>query len=400
MANAKVEEQIVRARIRMLFKAPFFGNLAIRLIPVDASEWCPTAATDGRHLYYNVDFFEKLDKKETEFVVAHEVMHCVYDHMDRRGSRDARLWNCAGDYVINYELHEQRIGAFPKDIQILFDHKYANMSSEEVYDMLLEDQKNGQGNSSMDSFDIHLDPNPQDGEGDGNGQQDPSGKNGRIPLTDEQKEQIRDEIKQAVMEAAKVAGSGNCPAGIRRMIKNLVEPQMDWRELLNCQIQSCFKSDFTFARPNRKMWGTGIVLPGMLPDEQLSVSIAIDTSGSIGEQMLRDFLSEIKGIMEQFSEYNVNLWTFDTKVHNHQVFSSDNIEDIMDYDIKGGGGTAFDVNWQHMKDLDLLPEKFVMFTDGMPFGSWGDPDYCDTIFIIHGNKKIEAPFGTTCYFEN
>ena len=396
MADAKTEDRIVRARVQMLLKAPFFGNLATRLILVDGSGWIPTAATDGRHLYYNVDFIAKLDKKELMFVVAHEVLHCVYDHMGRRGSRDPRLWNCAGDFVINYDLHEQRIGKFPSCVDILFDSKYRNMSAEEVYKLLYEDAKKNGGNSDMDSFDVHLDPNASNGQGD---KTDETGKNGRIPLTEEQKAQIKDEIQQAVMEAAKVAGAGNCPAGVRRMIKDITEPQMDWRELLNSHIQSCFKSDFTFSIPNRKMWGTGIILPGMKQDERLDVDIAIDTSGSMSEKMLRDFLGEVKGIMEAFEDFIVRVWTFDTEVYNMQEFSSDNLEDITEYDIQGGGGTSFDVNWEFMKDNDIEPQKFIMFTDGYPWGSWGDPDYCETIFVIHGNKEIVAPFGITCYYE-
>ena len=159
MATASdIEDLIVRSRVRMLLKVPFFGTLATRLIIKDASGWIPTAATDGRHLYYNVDFFSKLDKKEMDFVIAHEVMHCVYDHMERRGSRDPRLWNCAGDFVINWELTDQRVGKFPTFIKCLFDSKYAEMGSEEVYELLLEDQKNGKGDKEMDSFDTHLDP--------------------------------------------------------------------------------------------------------------------------------------------------------------------------------------------------------------------------------------------------
>jgi len=440
MANAKqVEELIIRARVRMLLRAPFFGNLATRLILKDGSGWIPTAATDGKYLYYNVEFFSMLDKKEMEFVVAHEVMHCVYDHTSRRGSRDPRLWNCAGDYVINWELMAQKIGrlATASGIKCLYDAKYADMASEEVYNLLLEDQEKGKGDEEMDSFDTHLDPDDKgqgkggeeecdecggtgeqdDGEGGteecegcgGSGKKpgkggspggdDPSGMNGPIPMDEEERRALRDEIKQATMEAAKVSGAGNVPAGVRRMIKDLTSPQMDWREILNMQIQSCIKSDFTFARPNRKMWGTGIILPGMLNDNMLDVDICIDTSGSISERMLRDFLSEIKGIMDAFTVFTLRIWTFDTKVYNMQTFGPENLEELLEYDIQGGGGTDFMVNWDFMKEEGIEPHRFIVMTDGYPWDSWGDENYCDTVFLIHGNDQIVAPFGMTVYYQ-
>lgn len=399
-----IEEKIIKARVRMLLKAPFFGNLATRLILKDGSGWVPTAATDGKHLYYNVEFFEMLDKKEVEFVVAHEVMHCVYDHMARRGSRDPRLWNCAGDYIINYELMEQRIGrlATAGGIKCLYDEKYKNMAAEEIYLLLKQDQEDGKGDSEMDSFDKHLEPGdgkPKPGEEGEGGQPDPSGYNGQIPMSEAEREKIKDEITQATMQAAKVVGAGNCPGGVKRMIQDITEPQMDWREILNCQIQSCVRSDFTFARPNRKSQMSGCILPGMLNDFELEVDIAIDTSGSISHRMLRDFLGEIMGIMEQFTMFKLSVWTFDTQVYNRQKFTQDNIDELMEYDIQGNGGTDFDVNWEFMKENDIEPHRFIMMTDGYPWNSWGDEDYCETVFLIHGNKSIVAPFGITCYYE-
>lgn len=401
--NKQVEDMIVRSRVQLLLNHPFYGNLATRLIIVDGSGWIPTAGTDGRHLYYNVDFFSKMTREEIDFVVAHEVMHCVYDHMSRRGSRDKRLWNCSGDYVINLELVDNRIGRLPTTIDGLYDTRFRNMFTEEIFDILKEENDNGKGDGDADSFDVHIDMSPDgDDSGDSDGQKgDSTGKNGPIPLSKEQKHQIKDEIKQAVMQAAKAAGAGNTPAGVKRLINELTDPQMDWREILNMCIQSCIKSDFTFQRPSRKAWGSGIYLPGMLNDFMLDVDIAIDTSGSISERMLRDFLGEIKGIMEQFAEFKLRLWTFDTAVHNMQEFSSDGdgLESLLEYDIQGGGGTEFMVNWDYMEENGIEPHKFIVFTDGYPFGSWGNEDYCDTVFLISGNKEIVAPFGLTVYYE-
>jgi hypothetical protein len=133
--DASVREKLVTARIGLLLKAPFFGNLATRLKLVNADSWLGTAATDGRNFYYNTEFVNKLKPCELEFLFGHEVLHNVYDHIGRTGDfRDRRLFNCAADYCVNADLIEQRIG--DKITPCLFDSKYKGWSAEEVYDDL------------------------------------------------------------------------------------------------------------------------------------------------------------------------------------------------------------------------------------------------------------------------
>ena len=379
-----VLEQLTQARISLLLRQPFWGTLATRLILVDATDlgWCPTAATNGRNFYYNRDFVSKLNKQETIFLVGHEVEHCVYDHMDRRGSRNPKMWNAAADFVINYELHEHNVGKTPRPeiIQVCFDAKYKGMFAEEVYEILKKDP-----NQQFPEFDIHLEP------GDGKGE----------PLSEEDQRVLSDEIRAAVMQAAKSASAGNVPAGVKRMLKDLTEPQMNWRQVLEMKIQSMVKSDFTWDRCSRKMQATGIYLPATKNDFKVKAAVAIDCSGSMGEDMLRDLLSETKGIMQQFMDFELDIWCFDTAVYGHEKFTPDNLEDIDTYDIKGGGGTDFVCNWTFMKEHDIMPERFIMMTDGYPGGSWGDELYCDTLFLIHGDlgHRLVAPFGMTTWYE-
>ena len=381
-----VLEQIIRARISLLLQQPFWGTLATRLILKDATDepWCKTAGTDGRYFYYNRDFISKLNKQECIFLVAHEVEHCVYDHMSRRGSRKPKMWNAAADFVINYELHEHNVGKLPdpksSGVQACFDAKYKGMFAEEVYELLLKDP-----NANWPEFDVHLEP------GDGKGE----------PMTEEERRALSDEIRNAVMQAAKAAGAGSTPLGVKRMLKDLVEPQMDWREILNMKIQSMLKNDFTWSRCSRKSQASGFYLPGMKEDVKVKAAVAIDCSGSMGDDMLRDLLTETKGIMEQFPDFDLEVWCFDTKVYNYQKFTPENLDEIDEYEIKGGGGTDFVCNWTFMKENDIQPERFIMMTDGYPCGSWGDELYCDTLFLIHGDtqRKLVAPFGMTAWYE-
>jgi predicted metal-dependent peptidase len=122
-------------------------------------------------------------------------------------------------------------------------------------------------------------------------------------------------------------------------------------------------------------------------------------SGSIGMDDATVFLTEIKGIMDQYEDYNVKIWCFDTEVYNYAEFSADAGDGIETYEPKGGGGTEFMVNWDFMKENGIEPKKLIMFTDGYPWGSWGDENYCDTLFVVKGNTTAEAPFGQTVIYE-
>lgn len=398
--RADVQERIVVARIGLLLRHPFFGNMATRLKIQAADDWLPTAATDGRNLYYNTQFFNAMSNKEIEFVIAHEILHCVYDHFSRRDHRDPKLYNIAADYIVNNLLVRDRIGLKPKLIDCFQDFKYEGWSSEEVYDELFKNAKKINIDDLGELLDEHIDWEADDKEGDSKDGKDNG--NGRPRLTKDELDQIKDEIKEAMIQAAQSAGAGNTPAGIQRLIKEMTEPKMNWRELLRQQIQSTIRSDYTFARPSRKGQCSGAILPGMNFSDTIDISIALDMSGSIGNAQAAEFLGEIKGIMDEFKEYQIKLWCFDTKVYNEQDFSADGGEELTNYEIMGGGGTDFDANWTYMKENDIQPKKFIMFTDGYPWNSWGDEDYCDTVFIIHGHpdKNLQAPFGHTAHYEN
>ena len=396
--DAIVREKLITARVALLLKQPFFGNLATRMQLKNADDWCPTAATDGRNFYYNTEFIQKLPPKQLEFLFGHEVLHAVYDHMGRRLDRNPKIFNIANDYAVNADLVDQKVGERITVVPMLYESKYRGVSSEDIYDDLMKNVKEVTLDQLADMLlDEHLDGNG-DGEGDGD-DEDGNKKGGRPRLTEEEKKAIRDELREAVLNAAQQAGAGNLPAGVKRLIKDLTEPVIDWRTLLEQQIQSTIKSDFTWMKPSRRGWHMDAVMPGMLPGTQIDVCIAIDTSGSISERDIKDFMAEIKGIMEAYDEYKIHVWCFDTEVYNPQTFTSDNLSDITTYEPAGGGGTDFMCNYEYMKENDIVPKKFIMFTDGMPFGEWGEEAYCDVCWIIKGNPGCEPPFGVWAHYE-
>jgi len=390
---SNIVEKLTTARVGLLLKAPFFGNMATRMRLVEADDWCPTAATNGRDFYYSTKFVEKLSEKKLEFLFAHEICHAIFDHFGRVGSRDRMLSNIAQDYAVNQILVDERIGEKITEVKICYDSKYRGMSWEEIYDELWEKAEKIPMDELLKQLGDVLDEHIKEGDGQGEGQ------GNRPTISKEEAQAIKDEIKQAMIQSAAAAGAGRVPAGIQRMIKDLTEPKMDWRSLVRQEIQSIVRNDYSFQKVNRKSMHSGAVLPGMKEATTIDVAIGMDMSGSIGNDDAKVFLSEIKGIMDQYEDFKINIWCFDTEIYNHQEISHDNSEDLLDYEPQGGGGTDFEANFNWMKDQGIQPKKFIMFTDGYPCGSWGDEDYCDTIFVVKGNEQAQAPFGQTVIYE-
>ena len=399
----EVLDKIIVARVGLLLRHPFFGNMATRLKIESRDDWCPTAATDGRHLYYNTQFFNELSEKQIEYVIAHEILHCAFDHLTRREDRQPTLHNIACDYLVNNILVREGIGEKVTQIPIIQDYKYEGWSYEQVYDDLYENCEKINLSDLGELLDEHIDweDDGSDSKQGAKGKGEGKGKGKAPKYTKEELRKIKEEIKEGMMQAAQAAGAGNMPGEIERMIKELTEPKMNWREIIQQQIQSTIKNDYTFSRPSRKGWHVGAILPGMNFEETIDIAIGFDMSGSIGDDQGRIFLSEVKGIMDQYKDFNIKCWCFDTKVYNEKDFSQDTSEELTSYKLMGGGGTEFMCNWEYMKENDIQPKKFIMFTDGYPWGQWGEEDYCETVFVIHGHhdKNFEAPFGVTTHYE-
>ena len=393
----QAREKLVTARIGLLLRHSFFGNLATRMQLINADLWCSTAATDGLKFYYNSRFIMMLKPKEVEFLVGHEVLHVVYDHMGRRGNRDPEIWNIADDYAVNADLKRHKVGEFIKTVPCLYEQKYDGKAAEEIYDDLM---KNVQKISIDDLLDQMIDDHMDD-EGDGDGDQDGEGnKKGKRPsMSPEERERVRQEVKQAIINAASSAEAGSLPLGVERLIKQHTNPVMPWRELIQTNLTSAIRTDYSWMRPSRRGWHMDAIMPGMNPGEEIDVVVAIDMSGSISNKQAQQFLGEIGGMMNSFDGYKVHVFCFDTETYNPKDFSSENMDLIDEYEPMGGGGTDFDCIFTYLKDIGNVPKRLICFTDGYPFGSWGDADYCDTTWVIHGDKNPNPPFGTYAIYD-
>jgi predicted metal-dependent peptidase len=390
--DEQARERLINARVGLLICQPFYGNLATRLKLVNADEWCGTAATDGLNFYYNSRFIMKLKHKEVEFLFGHEVLHVVYDHIGRRDERDPQLWNIANDYAVNADLKRYNIGEFITTVSCLYDAKYEGKTSEDIYDDLMKNAKTVNMDDLIDQLlDEHMDEN------------DEEGKNRPDPMSAEERERLRQEIKRNIISAAQsveAGGAGSVPNNVKRMIQELTEPKMPWRELIPVNLNSAIRSDYSFMRPSRRGWHMDAIMPGMNPGETIDIVVALDMSGSIGQEDAKAFLSEIGGMMDMFTSYKIHVFCFDTEAYNPQDFTSDNMDTIETYEPQGGGGTDFSAIFGYLRDNAIEPNRLIVFTDGMPYGTWGDENYCDTTWIIHGSNTIKPPFGQYAYYDD
>jgi predicted metal-dependent peptidase len=310
--------------------------------------------------------------------------------------RDARVSNIAQDYVVNSDLVDQKIGRLITTVPCLYDRKYAGWAWEDVYDDLM---KNAQP-QTLDQLvkkllDEHLsESSDEEGSGNSKGDNDPDSDKkdqGRPRIDPQRRGELEQEIRAAILEAAQAAGSDNLPGGIKRLIEQLTCPKLNWREILQQKIQSMFRNDYSWSRPNRRSQHWDAVMPGLKPGEMVRACVFIDVSGSISGEQARDLLSEVAGIIQSFDDYELTVGVFDTQVYNVCTYTSDNANDINEYEIVGGGGTEFDCVWRYLSENNIQPEQLIMFTDGYDFGDCGArwEGYCPTLFLIHSNPGFD-----------
>lgn len=436
-----VLQALLDIRVKLLFSNPFFGVLILRMDPKDASKWCKTLTTDGKHIFYNREYIKSMTKDELTAAMAHLMLHSAFDHLGRRGGKDKKLWDAATDYVVNSVITDEKIGKLPKDS--LYSTKYKDLAADEIYRQLKEEVEDGtlDPESLSGGFDEHLDlgddaKDKAKGKGDGEGEEGdeevegdggeppPSPEDGKAPedpdpgritgvdyadeapvYTEEELIGLKMAMKTALINAIQ-SNSGNAPAAVQRLVEDFTTPTIDWKELLANTMQSALsKEDYSFDKPSKRSYCMGkmeYILPSQKNGQTIDICVSLDTSGSISNAIFTAFLSEVKGILEQYDDYRLHIWCIDAAIYNPQVFTPDNVGAIDEYKPAGGGGNDFPLNWKYMRDNEITPELFVVFSDGYPCGSWGDPDYCDTIFVIRNDwdKSIEAPFGLTVYMDD
>lgn len=197
--------------------------------------------------------------------------------------------------------------------------------------------------------------------------------------------------------------AGMIPEGALRVINELTEPVFNWRQYIKKYILGLKKTTYSWTTPKRRSFDSDIILPGKKREKMYKIHVSMDTSGSISDDEIRDFLSEVFGATRQLGNVEVTIWTFDTKVYNPQTYTKRNLRKMKDYEVLGNGGTAFLSNWEHMKENKIVPDIFIMFTDGLYCDAPGIKGYCPTLYVLHGDYAdrvdIDKSYGRTITYK-
>lgn len=360
-----------------------------------------TACTNGRDEMYGRLFIRELEEKELAFVVMHETMHKTYRHLftwRKLWDENHKLANQACDYVINIQLldmdTEQKWIAMPTKagkVIGLVDARFRGMNTKQVFDILKAEQKDkGKGGG--------------EGDDDGQGGLDEHDWEGAKQLGEEAKKSLERDIdaaiRQGLIAEQKIAGKG--AGGLNRELQELLEPEVDWREVLREFVSStCAAKDASsWRRVNRRYLSGDVYMPSLIGERVGHLAIGVDTSGSIGGQALADFLSEVKGIAEDVHPERVDLMYWDSVVAGHEEYDSSTVPNIvMSTQPKGGGGTTPTCVSVFMKEKNIKPQALVMLTDGC-IGDWGDDWDIPVLWVIAGNNNTTAPMGKTIHIKD
>lgn len=359
--NEEVFKSLTKARATMLNENPFFGVLALRLKMVE-NNTIPTLATDGASIYYNAEFCASMTVPLLRSAVAHEVGHCIFQHVGRLNGRDKKRWNHAGDYVINLMLKE---AGFEIGRGWLFNTDFKGLTADEVYSRLPEDPP---GEALCDIM--------------------------AGPPDESDKTVLDNEWRVATMQSANLAKqAGKLPGCLQRFINDVSDYKVDWRTQLRDLFSGKAKNDFSWARPNRRMLSMGHYLPSLHSDSFGTVVVVTDDSGSISDAILSVFSAEIKAIRAAVvPELTIHM-SCDSAINHHAEFSPG---DEFVIDSKGGGGTDFRPPFARLSEDQVTPAVFVYLTDGYgPFPQEA-PDY-PVIWCM--TTPVQGPFGTTIRIE-
>ncbi len=373
----------------LVAQQPFFAVYAFDQMQIIETDQVPTAATDGLRILVNPDFFAKMQLPERVFVMAHEIMHGIYQHMargkgyaDRGFGPDLKPWNHtkynqAADYIINDALTNARVGTMPsQDGQAigLHDRTIATDQdlADDVYQKLPDPPPNPNGGHG--NFDDHLDPPP--------GQQMPSDA----------------DVKRALASAKNAAkAQGKMPGNLERLIGEIIEPTLNWKELLRSMLTANAGRDTaTWNRPNRRRLATPphIYFPGSTGFATGGTAVVVDTSGSISQAELQAFMSELSGILDECRpEWCKVLWTDAQVAHVDDV---DDMTDLASLKAHGGGGTDQEAAFRYMDEHGIVPDMVVVLTD-MYTSFTTEPDY-DVIWVSSTKGKV-APYGRTIHLD-
>ena len=364
----KLTTKLAKAKTALILEHPFVGTIALSM-PFEFDESIKTAATNGKRIKFNPEFVDSLTDEEVKFLVAHECFHPMLEHNFRRGERQGKRWNMAADYVINKLLTDESIGRMPK-VGLLDANIYnaGHGTSEGIYNILPEQDESG-----------------------GSGAGEPGG-----PLDDcedgdgspAEQQQQQAEWKVKVAQAAQAAKMmGKMTANMQRLVDEVLQPKVDWREVLQKFLVKARTDQRSFARFNRRFIAQGLYLPSVSGEQMGEVCFAVDCSGSIDQKTVNQFASEIKRVKEDLMPERIHVLYFDSEVSHVESYEQ---HDDLDIKPHGGGGTDFAPVFEKIIELGINPVAIVFLTD-LCCNSFGDQPDAPVLWVTTDPGK--APFG-------
>ncbi len=414
LSDEKKREYIRRlllSRMRILVTNGFYGLLLMHMTYA-IDEDCDTAATDGMKIYFGPKFLDELSDSELDFVMMHEILHVVLQHVLRGEGKDGERFNIACDIVVNSNILLSN-GMKPSSITL---EKYGESmhfapngkegyeyTAEEVYEMLPP--------TSLCNKKIS-------GKGAGLGRakhEQQKSKNGKPTWDDHSMWGIHEEdstlkdmwVKrfedacEAMSVRKAVDSCGNIPMFAQRLLKELKKPQTDWRTVLNDFVQEEVV-DYSFSPPDRRFDDSPFFLPDFngMEDKVEDILFMIDTSASMSEDMITAAYSEVKGAIDQF-DGKLKGWLgfFDAAIIEPKPF--ENEEEFKIIKPAGGGGTNFHIIFEYVAKhmTDKLPASIIILTDG--YAKFPPPHLAMDIPVLWllNNEKATPPWGKTARIE-
>ncbi|TNF56476.1 MAG: hypothetical protein EP309_02315 [Gammaproteobacteria bacterium] len=411
-----IETKLAAARTRLILDKPFLGALALRL-PIKAADpqWCPTTATDARAFFYNPDYIAGLSLDETQFVLAHDALHCALSHFARRQHRVRRKWDLACDHAVNPLLIDDGLTPPP---DALHNPRFKGLTAEEIYPLIEDeddaetldrhvyDEDNQQGGRRSGLSEKDLDPSergaqPQAGtqsEGEGGGNQPQPGEGTSqnragaapqpSPLSPDERTDLAVQWHQRLAGAAQQAlQHGKLGGEMARLIDRLLQPQVPWRQLLARFMSATARDDFSYSRPSRR---EGDYIRPALRSHQLDLVVAVDISGSVKDGEIQEFIAEIDALKGQVRA-RVSLLACDAQLCPGSPWTFEPWEEFRrPAEMKGGGGTDFRPVFDWVERAGIRPDLLVYFTDALGEFPDRDPPY-PVVWLIKGQGQV--PWG-------
>lgn len=398
MEQDKVKQKLAASRTRLILDKPFLGALVLRM-PLEIADpaWCKTAATDAKKIYYNYEYINELHASETQFVLAKQALHCALSHFARRSHRIKHRWELACDYAVNPLLVEEGFAAPPGT---LIEDSFAGMSAEEIYRCLQDKEEDDEDNAENEEQGDDQTTDPTDSEDTTKSQQQ-SSSNGNesdkefhgaprpAPLSQQEQDNLTVQWQQRLAGAAQQAqAAGKLSPSMARMVEFMLQPKLPWRALLAKYMVANARDDYNYSRPSSRR-GDPSIFPS-LRSSQVNIVVALDVSGSIGDEEMQEFLSEIDAIKGQLRA-RISLLACDAELAKGSPWIFESWEEFkLPKTFTGGGGTDFRPVFNWVEQQDQPPEILVYFTDCI--GKFPDfqPSY-SVIWLVKGRER--APFG-------